>query len=115
MDGAARSRGAVLDRFGAEACTSQVPALSLLWNALVMAEVGMPARDEPQLEGTVLGRGSHPQATLRACTGQALSHQINPSDAGTRLWVAFLPPALPHSSQSDHGGVFLYKSTALLQ
>ena len=35
-----------------------------LFIALVTAAMGMPARDELQPEGTVLGRGSHPKATL---------------------------------------------------
>lgn len=61
-DGAAGSWGAVLAGFGAEACASQVPALSFfpVFNAPVMAAVGMAARDEPQLEGKVPGRGFHP-------------------------------------------------------
>lgn len=67
-DRAAGGWGVVLGGFGVEVCTSQVPALSLLpiSNTLVTAAMGMAAWDEPQLEDTVLGGGSWPQAALWA-------------------------------------------------
>lgn len=64
-DGAAGTWGAVLAGFGAETCTFQVlhcpSSLFLMTTAM-----GMVPWDEPQLKGTVLGRGSHLQAALRA-------------------------------------------------
>ena len=95
-DGAVGSWGAVLAGFGAEACTSQAPALSLLpvFNALVTAAVGMAAWDELQLEGMVLGRGSHPQATLQAHSKPFLTGLIPVMLAPTCGWLFYFQPVL---------------------
>lgn len=93
---AAGSWAAVLAGFGAEACALQVPAPSFLrvFNALVTAGVGMAAQDEPQLEGVVLGRGSHPQATLQAQGKLFLTGLIPVMPAPASGWLFHFQPLL---------------------
>lgn len=95
-----RGWGAGLAGFGAEVGTAQVPVLSLLpiFYAPVTPVMGMATRDEPQLEGSVLGRGSHPQPPC--CSGEAAPHQFHPSDAGTHSWVTLFCTSPRRASRS---------------
>lgn len=81
---------------------------SLCFNALM----GMALQEELQLEGMMLSRApipSHP-----AGTGQIVPLCINPSDAGSHMWVALLLPACSDLPGLIMGGISVQVYNVLL-
>lgn len=76
-----------------------------IFNALAhLAAMGMAARDEPQVQGMVLGRGCHPQVTLWAQGKLFLIGLIPAVLAHGCAWLICSQP-VPISWSSHGGGI----------